>query len=142
MKPVLFFTLGKRQIKKSFKLKDSPIEVGTPKQKDFRKRTESLDSIEREIETMQTKTEPEPELEVENSPVSRGLGKKNCFQKVLTHGLRTPNEAFFHQNPKFLGLGRYILWYFRPTVSPLSMFFINQPLFLQKTSLYIRIQNI
>ena len=22
-----------------------------------------------------------------------------------THGLRTPNEAFFHQNPKLLGLG-------------------------------------
>ena len=21
------------------------------------------------------------------------------------HGLRTPNEAFFHQNPKLLGLG-------------------------------------
>ena len=72
-----FFILGKRQIKKSFKLKDSPMEVGIPKQKEFRKRTESLDSIEREIETMQTKTEPE--LEVENSPVSRGLGKKNCF---------------------------------------------------------------
>ena len=53
------------------------MEVGVPKQKEFRKRTESLDSIEREIETMQTKTEPE--LEVENSPVSRGLGKKNCF---------------------------------------------------------------
>jgi hypothetical protein len=26
--------------------------------------------------------------------------------------LQTPNEAFFHQNPKLLGLGRYILWYF------------------------------
>ena len=74
----LFFTLGKRQIKKSFKLKDSPMEVGSPKQKDLmRKRTESLDSIEKEIETMQHK--PEPELKVENSPVSRGLGKKNCF---------------------------------------------------------------
>jgi hypothetical protein len=24
------------------------------------------------------------------------------------HRLRTPNEAFFHQNPKFLGLGRQI----------------------------------
>ena len=24
------------------------------------------------------------------------------------HGLRTPNEAFFHQNPKLLGLGRQI----------------------------------
>ena len=53
------------------------MEVGSPKQKEFRKRTESLDSIEKEIETMQHK--PEPELKVENSPVSRGLGKKNCF---------------------------------------------------------------
>ena len=25
---------------------------------------------------------------------------------LLRHGLRTPNEAFFHQNPKLLGLGR------------------------------------
>ena len=24
----------------------------------------------------------------------------------MIHGLRTPNEAFFHQNPKLLGLGR------------------------------------
>ena len=34
-----------------------------------------------------------------------------CYYKHLTfvipsHGLRTPNEAFFHQNPKLLGLGR------------------------------------
>ena len=51
------------------------MEVGSPKQKDLmRKRTESLDSIEKEIETMQHKPEPEPE--VENSPVSRGLGKE------------------------------------------------------------------
>ena len=36
---------------------------------------------------------------------------------ALDHGLRTPNEAFFHRNPKLLGLGRYILGdlgYFRP----------------------------
>ena len=26
----------------------------------------------------------------------------------LYHELRTPNEAFFHQNPKLLGLGRQI----------------------------------
>ena len=25
---------------------------------------------------------------------------------TLPHRLRTPNEAFFHQNPKLLGLGR------------------------------------
>ena len=28
------------------------------------------------------------------------------FLHVTQHGLRTPNEAFFHQNPKLLGLGR------------------------------------
>ena len=26
--------------------------------------------------------------------------------KQHTHGLRTPNEVFFHRNPKLLGLGR------------------------------------
>jgi hypothetical protein len=63
----------------------------------------------------------------------------------LIHGLQTPNEAFFHQNPKLLGLGRQIeqinFWAFERisalilvhTVFPLSMFFIHQPLFLQKT---------
>ena len=81
------------------------MEVGSPKQKDLmRKRTESLDSIEREIETMQTKTEPE--LEVENTPVSRGLGKKNCFKVVLTHGLRMPSEALFSSKSQIFGLGQ------------------------------------
>ena len=28
--------------------------------------------------------------------------------KGVLHGLRTPNEAFFHLNPKLLGLGRHI----------------------------------
>ena len=57
------------------------------------------------------------------------------------HRLRTPNEAFFQQNPKLLGLGRQLwgIWgifeqfistHFG-TVSPLSMLCINQPLFLQ-----------
>ena len=27
---------------------------------------------------------------------------------LLRHGLRTPNEAFFHRNPKLLALGRQI----------------------------------
>ena len=27
-------------------------------------------------------------------------------RNVNGHGLRTPNEALFHQNPKILGLGR------------------------------------
>ena len=72
-------------------------------------------------------------------------------------GLRTPNEAFLHRNPKLLGLGRqfeqiyvgafgaifsqFISTHFG-TVSPLSMFSINQPLILQKLSLYIQIPNI
>jgi hypothetical protein len=28
------------------------------------------------------------------------------IKDTTDHGLRTPNEAFFHQNPKLLGLGR------------------------------------
>ena len=66
---------------------------------------------------------------------------------IPSRGLRTPNEACFHRNPKLLGLdrqyadkywviwgilGRFISTHFG-TVSPLSMSFINQPLFLQKT---------
>ena len=36
---------------------------------------------------------------------------RNCFAKpilllLLAHRLRTPNEAFFHRNPKLQGLGR------------------------------------
>ena len=27
---------------------------------------------------------------------------------AVEHGLRTPNEAFFHRNPELLGLGRQI----------------------------------
>ena len=60
-----------------------------------------------------------------------------------------PNEAFFHRNPKLLGLGRQFgqinfgafgvfsanyqhpFWY--SYLSPLSMLSIIQPLFLQKT---------
>ena len=65
------------------------------------------------------------------------------------HGLRTHNEAFFHWNPELLGLCRQIVQinsvvfggifgqtfstYFG-TVSPLSMFSIIQPIFLQKTT--------
>ena len=62
------------------------------------------------------------------------------------HGLRMPNEAFFHCNPILLGLGRQI-WQINTgafgvfsaklstpnTVSPLSIFSLIQPLFLQKT---------
>ena len=57
----------------------------------------------------------------------------------LGQGLRTPNEAFFHQNPKLFGLGqpiwadefwgifgRFINTNFG-TVSHTSMFSINQP---------------
>ena len=45
----VFLTLGKRQIKKSFKLIDSPMS-GSPKQKDLNKRTESIDSSEISME--------------------------------------------------------------------------------------------
>jgi hypothetical protein len=67
---------------------------------------------------------------------------------VKGHGLWTPNEAFSHQQPQTFGLGqtiwadtfwgiwgifgRFISTHFG-TMSPLSMFFINQPSFLQKT---------
>ena len=77
------------------------------------------------------------------------------FLHVTQHGLRTPNKAFFHKNPKLLGLGRHIgqikfwaFWVFSHqfinihfgTVSPLSMFSTIQP--LKKLSLYIHIPNI
>ena len=61
------------------------------------------------------------------------------------HGLRSHNEAFFHRDPKLLGLGRQlgqinfgafgIFLADLGTVSPLPMFSINQPLFVQKTKL-------
>ena len=66
------------------------------------------------------------------------------------HGLRTPNEAFFHWNPKLLALGRQIrqinsgafggifvktIRAHFGTVSLLSMFSIMQSLFLQKLGL-------
>ena len=66
------------------------------------------------------------------------------------HGLRTPNEALLSSNSLTFGLGqtiwadkfwgiccifgRFISAHFG-AVSPLSMFSINQPLFLQKTKL-------
>ena len=63
------------------------------------------------------------------------------------HRLRTPNEPFFHQNPKLLGMGRqfgqihfgalmvFLLIYKHPIwyCESLVMFSINQLLFLQKT---------
>ena len=77
--------------------------------------------------------------------------------KLLPHGLRTLNEAFFSLKSQTFGLGqfgqidfgafgvflnRFISIHFG-TVSPLSMFSINQPLFQQqKKSLYIPIPNI
>ena len=32
----------------------------------------------------------------------------SCALLHLKHGLRTPYEAFYHRNPKLLGLGRQI----------------------------------
>ena len=76
---------------------------------------------------------------------------------IYDHGLRTPNESFFHKKSqtfvpgqtiwenKFWGIcgifEQYISTHFG-TVSPLSMLFINQPLFFHKLSLYIQIPNI
>ena len=82
----------------------------------------------------------------------------SCSQPhVFAHGLRTSNEAFFSLKSKNFGLGQtiwvdkicgiggifgqFISTHFG-TVSPLSMFSINQPLFLQKLSFYIHIPNI
>ena len=54
------------------------------------------------------------------------------------HRIRTSNEAFFQQNPQLLVMGIWgtfgqsISTHFG-TVSPLSMFFFNQSLFLQNT---------
>jgi hypothetical protein len=62
---------------------------------------------------------------------------------TILHGLQTTNEVFFHLIFKLLGLDRWILGHLGRlfsadssapilvTVSPLSMFSINQPLFLQ-----------
>ena len=58
------------------------------------------------------------------------------------HGLRIPNEASIHKNPKRLGWGRRIGQIDFGAFGILSaelqapMFFINQPLFLQKLSIY------
>ena len=57
-----------------------------------------------------------------------------------SHGLRMADEAFFIEIPNWGIFGRFINTHFG-TVSSLSMFFINQPFFLQK-SLYIQIPNI
>ena len=62
------------------------------------------------------------------------------------HGLRIPNEASIHKNPKRLGWGRRIGQIDFGAFGILSaelqgpMFFINQPLFLQKLSIYIHTQ--
>ena len=86
--------------------------------------------------------------------------KKACgFRKEINqmwHGLRTPNEALFSLKSRIFGLrqtvwadkfqgiwvifGRFISTHFG-TVSPLSMFYTNQQLFLQTLSLYIQIPN-
>ena len=72
--------------------------------------------------------------------------KFEYYEYRFCHGMRTPIEACFHQNPKLLGLGRQfgqinfgvfsadlIAPILVHTVSPLSILSITQPLFLQKT---------
>ena len=71
--------------------------------------------------------------------------KKPCYSNSMHYpqGLRTANEALFFSKSKTIGLGQTI-WADKfwgifgrfisfGTVSPFSMFSINQPLFLQKT---------
>ena len=56
------------------------------------------------------------------------------------HGLRTPNNGFFHRNPKLFGHGQKNwadkfcdIWsILAKLLAPLSMFSNNQVLFLQK----------
>ena len=81
----------------------------------------------------------------------------------LAHGLRTPNEAFFHWNPKLLGLGRQIgqinfgafgvfsaelsvpilvQWVPCPQIIPCPCFLLFSHYFYKKLSLYIHIPNI
>jgi hypothetical protein len=74
-----------------------------------------------------------------------------------SHGLRTPNEAFFHRNSKLLGLGRQIVQMnfgafgvfsadlSAPTLVlwvPCSCFPLINQYFYKKLSLYIHIPNI
>ena len=73
------------------------------------------------------------------------------------HGLRTPNEAFFHRNPELLGLcrqfGQLILWHFGVFSADLSApilvllvfcpcFPLINHCFYKKLSIYIQIPNI
>ena len=74
-----------------------------------------------------------------------------------THGLRTPNEAFFHRNPKLLGLGRQLVQInfgafgvFSADLSapilvqwaPCPCYQFTNHYFYKKLSLYIQIPNI
>ena len=72
---------------------------------------------------------------------------------VLKHGLRTPNEAFFHWNTKLLGLGRQfgVFWVLSADLSapilvllwvPCPCFSLINHYFYKKLSLYIQIPNI
>ena len=79
-----------------------------------------------------------------SAPIGEASKMRNNGTRSL-HGLWTPNEAFFSSKSQSCGLGQTIwadkFWgIFEQfistqfgTVSPLSMFSINQPLFLQKT---------
>ena len=87
----------------------------------------------------------------DNAKVLHHISEK----KDLLYDFERPMKPFASKSQTF-GLGRtiwadkfWVIWgifgqfistYF--TVSPLSMFFINQPLFLQKLSLYIQIPKI
>ena len=86
---------------------------------------------------------------VNTSPISEDNFHSMVIKiDVFLHKLRTPNEASFHRNSKLLCLGRqfgqidlgafggiFTLFFSTHfgTLSPLSIFSISQPLFLQKT---------
>ena len=64
-------------------------------------------------------------------------------------GLRTPNEAFFHQNLKLLGLGRFFGVFSVGLSEPILVLWVLCPYFplinhysYKKLSLYIQIPNI
>ena len=69
--------------------------------------------------------------------------KADCPMIISTDYGR-PMKLFFIEITNFLGLARQFgqINFGAFGVSPLSMFSINQPLFLQKVSLYIQIPNI
>ena len=83
-------------------------------------------SIQRFEEILKTSM-PSPKFRPEKFDV----GKPTGFTNYTDYG--RPMKPFFHPNPKLLGLGRQFRQINFGTFGVLSIFSINQPLFLQKT---------